>query len=143
MMTPTIDLTKTVWLSMDFAPKDGSEIIVYDPKPSVDYGPDIHKASWNIALNRWVACGNHATDPFDIDPADFNRCLILVKEIPEIKESFPKIAKTDKHWELIIENWGALEKSFIDEVGFDWCNAKKAPKTYKLMKKLYDIAWDK
>ncbi len=68
------------------------------------------------------------------DPADFNRCLLLVDQIPEIKEHFNKIADMSKGWKSIINNWSAIEKSFIDEVGVDWCKAKSAPITYKLMK---------
>lgn len=70
------------------------------------------------------------------DPADLNRCLKLIKEIPEIKNSFDKISSIDKYWKSIIDNWDLLEKTFIAEVGFDWCNAKKAPITYDLMKDL-------
>ena len=51
------------------------------------------------------------------DPSDFNRCL--------------------KHWKRIVDRWDDVEKSFLDEVGFNWCKAKSAPKTYKLMKEIY------
>jgi hypothetical protein len=71
------------------------------------------------------------------DPSDFNRCLKLIKEIPEIKLSFDKISSLNKHWKSVIDNWDLLEKTFIDEVGFDWCSAKSAPITYKLM---HDLA---
>lgn len=70
------------------------------------------------------------------DPSDFNRCLKLVAHVPEVKEMFPVIAKLSKQWEVVINNWDVIEASFLNEVGFDWCNGKSAPETYKLMKSL-------
>ncbi len=68
------------------------------------------------------------------DPSDFNRCLKLVHQVPEIKSHFDKIAKLSDKWEVLISKWEIVERSFLDEVGFDWCKADRAPKTYKLMK---------
>lgn len=70
------------------------------------------------------------------DPDDLNRCIKLVHMIPEIKEKFQEIAAFSDNWREVIDNWDMLEKSFIDEAGIDWCKAKRAPKTYKLMKEL-------
>lgn len=71
------------------------------------------------------------------DPDDFNRCLKLVIEIPEIKEHFGKISELNAGWSLIIPRWDEVEKSFLDEVGIDWCKSSSGPKTYKLMKDIY------
>lgn len=70
------------------------------------------------------------------DPADFNRCLNLVHIIPEIREHFPKIAQLSPEWRAFIGNWDRIEKSFINEVGLNWCNRSSAPITYQLMKDL-------
>jgi hypothetical protein len=84
-----------------------------------------------------VACGIVPTDASPpCDPADFNRCLKLVAMVPEIKDHFHMIATLSKTWEKIISRWDEIEKSFIDEVGFDWCNAKSAPKTYHLIQEI-------
>ena len=59
---------KSAWLDMKFAPRDGRKIIVYDPKPSVELGPDIHEAYFDTDHDRFVACKGVPTDPFDIQP---------------------------------------------------------------------------
>lgn len=71
------------------------------------------------------------------DPSDFNRCLKLTDQIPEIKDHFDKISKLSDKWKAITERWVDVERSFIDEVGYDWCNGRTAPITYKLMKDIY------
>ena len=82
-----------------------------------------------------IAIGINTSDnpSYPLDPADFNRCLKLVRAVPEIRNSFGDIAKTSKEWARIIKNWDLVEKTFIDEVGFDWSLGKKAKKTYYLM----------
>lgn len=70
------------------------------------------------------------------DPSDFNRCLKLLNQVPEIKEHFPKIAELSDQWSLLISRWDEVEESFLQEVGFDWCNGDRAPETYKLMKSI-------
>lgn len=59
---------KRAWLDMEYAPKDGSIITVYDPKPSVEYGPDIHKAFYDKSKDMFVATENISVDPYDIEP---------------------------------------------------------------------------
>jgi len=70
------------------------------------------------------------------DPADFNRCLVLIDSVPEIKEKFSDIAKLSQEWAVVISRWDELEKIFIDEVGFDWSKEGSATKTYELMKEI-------
>lgn len=74
------------------------------------------------------------------DPADLNRCIKLVDTAPEVKEVFADIAALSPQWEAIIANWDDLRKSFIDEVGYDWEKAKKAPLTYNKMQFLLNAA---
>jgi hypothetical protein len=71
-----------------------------------------------------------------LDPADLNRCIKLVDEVPEIKDAFPKIAALSKEWQAVIDNWDSLKKSFVDEAGYDWSEKHSAPLTYKKMKDL-------
>lgn len=72
------------------------------------------------------------------DPADFNRCLLLIEQIPEIKSKIQKVVEMypSSKWGVLVENWDALEKCFIDEAGLGWRKAQRAPKTYKMMKDL-------
>jgi len=75
---------------------------------------------------------NKARHPYD--PADFNRCLLLVEKCPEIINHFDKIKKLSPEWNAIISNWNEIKELFIQEVGWDWSKAYSAPKTYNRMK---------
>ena len=67
------------------------------------------------------------------DPADFNRCLLLVGQIPAIRDAFSKIAKLSPQWAAVIQHWDELEALFIKEVGLNWERGASAPKTYERM----------
>lgn len=70
------------------------------------------------------------------DPADFNRCLLLLEAIPEVRNHFDKVAELSNIWRALVARWDEVEKCFLDEVGRDWSKARSAPKTYKLMKSI-------
>jgi len=72
------------------------------------------------------------------DPADFNRCLLLLIAVPEVREKFDKIAALSDTWNTLIEHWDEVEECFINEVGLNWSKGRKlhASKTYDLMKSL-------
>ncbi len=87
----------------------------------------------------FCACGvetKKISQPYD--PADLNRCLKLVKAIPEIKSHFDRIAFLSSEWAAIIGAWDVLENSFVEEVGWDYKKANRAPKTFDLMQKLFN-----
>lgn len=73
---------------------------------------------------------------YPYDPADFNRCLLLLEVAPIVRESFPKIRELSPEWAAIIDHWDELERLFLDEVGRDWSKAQRAPKTYERMLQL-------
>jgi len=75
--------------------------------------------------------GNHPHDPDDL-----NRCLLFLKAVPEARDHLDKIAAISDVWKKLVDNWEVLEKTFLEEVGLDWCKGHKASKTYDLMKKL-------
>ena len=77
---------------------------------------------------------NDGSHPYD--PDDFNRCLLLLKAVPEIRQHMDKVAAMNKTWERLVERWEELELCFLAEVGLDWWKAKSAPKTYALMKSI-------
>ena len=74
------------------------------------------------------------------DPADLNRCLLLLEAAPGVRDVFPKIAAASKVWAALVANWSEIERSFLDEVGPNWCKAHSAPKTYALMRRVIDSA---
>jgi hypothetical protein len=74
------------------------------------------------------------------DPDDLNRCLLLLEAAPGVRDVFPQIAAASKVWAALIANWSEIERSFLDEVGLNWCKARSAPKTYALMRRVIDSA---
>lgn len=85
----------------------------------------------------FTAMGIPCRQPHPHDPSDFNRCLLLIKTVPEIRNYFDKIALLSKSWKAIIDRWNEVERCFIDEVGLNWCKGDRASKTYALMQKIY------
>lgn len=85
----------------------------------------------------YTACGVEPKDNWTpSDPADLNRCLLLLEQVPEIRAHFPAIREVSERWSWIIDAWDELEASFIDEVGRNWSKSDSAPKTYALMKRI-------
>lgn len=78
-----------------------------------------------------VGAKNDGRYPFD--PDDFNRCLLLLEAVPEIRQNMDKVAAINAFWSRLIEHWDELEKCFIDEVGLGWTKGKRAPKTYEIL----------
>ena len=71
------------------------------------------------------------------DPADFNRCLELLKFCPFVRDAFKEISQISENWKIIVDNWNTIEECFIGEVGSNWEQRDKfASKTYELMQKL-------
>lgn len=98
------------------------------------------------ASSKTMACaviGSQSDESYPLDPADFNRCLLLLEAVPEVREHFDKIAKVSDTWKTLIDNWKKLEKMFLDEVGLDWTHGTSAPKTYDFMQELFNKAEEK
>lgn len=73
------------------------------------------------------------------DPSDLNRCFMLLHEIPEAKKYLYLVKNVSPTWSKLIENWDELEKTFINEVGFNWKKKnEKAKITYQKMKDLIE-----
>lgn len=77
---------------------------------------------------------------YPAEPDDLNRCLLLLKTAPEVREAFPQIAASSKVWAALIERWDAIEQCFLAEVGLNWSKAHNAPTTYNMMRKAIDSA---
>ncbi|EEZ5727260.1 hypothetical protein GTP92_10210 [Escherichia coli] len=75
--------------------------------------------------------GHHFGAPHDV--ADFRRCVALVEQIPEIRDSFDKVAKRVPAFKGILNEWDslvALLKSEMKTYG------NKAPETYRRIREL-------
>lgn len=83
-----------------------------------------------------AACDLPNEGDYPHDPDDLNRCLLLLKAVPEVRDNFEKIAALGVVWKRLVGRWAEIEASFLDEVGLNWCKAKSAPKTYALMREV-------
>lgn len=70
---------------------------------------------------------------YPYDPADLNRCRILVKHIPEIRDSFKKIGRRVPGFKPILDNWDELIALLDEEMRK---KTGSAPCTYARMKEL-------
>lgn len=86
----------------------------------------------------WLAFGILPDDnahPRDV--GDFNRCLLLLKEVPELRQRLPEMAKLSPHWDTLVTHWDELEALFVGEAGLGWRKANSAPKAYARMRELF------
>jgi len=77
------------------------------------------------------------------DPSDFDRCLVLLNEVPELRSELPRMSEISESWKVLVDNWDLIERSHIDEVGIGFSKSHSAPKTYKLMRGLLDPIYDR
>jgi hypothetical protein len=68
------------------------------------------------------------------DPDDLNRCLLLLKAVPEAREHMDKLKSLSETWSKLVDKWDEVEALFLDEVGLNWSKGSRAEKTYKLMR---------
>lgn len=83
-----------------------------------------------------AACDLPNDGSYPRDPDDLNRCLLMLKSVPEVRDHFDKIAALGVVWGRLIGHWADIEASFLGEVGINWCQAKSGPKTYALMREV-------
>lgn len=77
-----------------------------------------------------------------VDPADLNRCLLLMERVPWVRLYLPDMAQVSPRWAALVARWDEVEKSFIEEVGLNWERARSAPRTYDLMQSILDAVPD-
>lgn len=70
--------------------------------------------------------------PYPSDPSDFNRCVSLLKAVPEFKERFEEMREVSETWNMLVDNWDELEQLLIEESAI----GPLAPKLYDRMKEL-------
>ncbi|EHW7098116.1 hypothetical protein K3H93_003245 [Escherichia coli] len=67
------------------------------------------------------------------DAADFRRCVALVEQIPEIRDSFDKVAKRVPAFKGILNEWDSLVALLKSEMKI---HGNKAPETYRRISEL-------
>lgn len=65
-----------------------------------------------------------------LDPADFRRCYLLLKLIPEWRPRLPEVAKKFPKWEKLVQQWDELTQLYEEERENGRC-----PKLYAEMQK--------
>lgn len=69
------------------------------------------------------------------DPDDFQRCLKLLEDVPEIKADFMRMSEVCEVWARLTAHWPAITAQFMKEAGPDWRRSHwRAPKKYELMR---------
>ena len=68
------------------------------------------------------------------DPSDFNRCLLFLDAVSATRVDMRLLRGLSRTWSRFVDHWDEIETCFLDEAGFNWCKANKAPKTYALIK---------
>lgn len=74
-----------------------------------------------------------------LDGSDLNRCVKLLRQVPEMREHLSIMRPVSKYWEVLVDHWDELEELLDNEL-----IANKKPgssslkgSTYKRMKELY------
>ncbi|HAW2748879.1 TPA: hypothetical protein JLQ63_002935, partial [Escherichia coli] len=75
--------------------------------------------------------GHHFGAPHDA--ADFRRCVALVEQIPEIRDSFGKVAKRVPAFKGILNEWDSIVALLKSEMKI---HGNKAPETYRRISEL-------
>ncbi|SFL70583.1 hypothetical protein SAMN05216256_10170 [Halopseudomonas pachastrellae] len=83
-----------------------------------------------------AACEVQSAKSYPLDPGDLNRCLLMLQQVPEVRHHFDKIAALSEVWGRLIDRWGEIEATFLEEAGLDWSKQRRAPDTYRLMKEV-------
>jgi hypothetical protein len=73
-----------------------------------------------------------------LDPADFDRCLRLLAQVPEMRAQLYRMGLVSPVWAALIERWDEIEVCHLDEVGLGWTKAKMAKRTYDLMRSIIE-----
>lgn len=114
--TPGLSIEATKWLA------SGSRGISSNTMFTALTGVD--------AMKGWETSHPH-------DPADLDRCLRLIEEVPELKTLIGRMSGVSEEWRKLISRWDELCACHINEVGLGWTKAKSAPKTYALMQEIF------
>lgn len=79
--------------------------------------------------------GSKNAHPYD--PADVRRCLLLLEDVPELKERFDTMRTVSEPWSRLVDSWNEITATLLIEWG-DIRNPKRgasAPRTYQLIEK--------
>jgi len=75
------------------------------------------------------------------DPADFRRCELLLRQVPELRAEFHRMAEVSTRWAALVERWDELVALIEEEFPKVWeplnyRSGGSAPRTFKLMQNI-------
>lgn len=70
------------------------------------------------------------------DPADFNRCYHLIKQVPEWKSELHKVAELSEVWKNVVDNWEKLSEMLEDQFARKEAGKDPINGMYEFMKTL-------
>ena len=74
-----------------------------------------------------------------LDPSDLRRCILLLEQVPEAREAFPRLAAASPKWKPLVEQWDNLT-TLLREESKEPGNRGSTPRTYTLMQQLLENA---
>lgn len=83
---------------------------------------------------------------YPLDGSDLNRCVKLLKKVPELREHLWMMSQVSPHWDILVKHWDELEKILEVEIKYTKIRLPNEPKpksddirgsTYRRMKELY------
>lgn len=92
-----------------------------------DVGLSSEAMAWHLAGMGWP--GND----HPCDPSDLNRCVKLLRAVPELRARLGRMRKVSPIWARLLARWDELERLLAEEIAE---GTGSAPRTYNLMKEL-------
>ena len=96
---------------------------------------DTGLSSISIA-SHMISGWSSGSTPSDI--SDLGRCMRLLEEFPDWQVRLPEMARYNKTWKALSENWTSLTKAFYKESNIDDNITHKRPKTWELLKSILE-----
>jgi hypothetical protein len=110
-----------------------------------EFAKPVVKASEGMGLSAWLASDDTgasslymasvltgefiAENHYPRDPADFGRCLRLVKAMPELECKISEMSQHGKEWAVVAANWDAWAELYQQDEG---------ERLYRLMELCYE-----
>lgn len=109
----------------------------------IEFLADDHTGVSSETMAFWLGFGvKKRRHDHPYDPADFNRCLVLLNRAPELRAELHKMAQLSAEWASLVLQWDRIEKCHLEEVGLNWekyGGHVRAEKTYDLIKEAINV----
>lgn len=86
-------------------------------------------------VGRW----RHNDDSHPLDPDDFRRCQLLLRDYPLARLSFDRMRSVSPEWDRLVGAWGEIHATIeAESPGYMSSPRGRAPTGYRLMKRILD-----